>query len=91
MQERRSKFEIVYEILLEAQNPTSKTRLVYSANLNFKIAEKYFSLLEELDLLEKVHVNGKTYYLTTDKGKEFIKRYEELTEDFSRDVVVKHL
>ena len=91
MHERRSKFDIAYEILLEAQNPTSKTRLVYSTNLNFRIAEKYFTLLEDLALLEKICIDGKSYYLTTEKGREFIKRYEDLAEDFSKNMIIKHL
>ncbi|ADC65178.1 conserved hypothetical protein [Ferroglobus placidus DSM 10642] len=91
MHERRSKFEIIYEILCRTQTPASKTKIVYGANLNFKLAEKYFSLLEEMSLLEKVKIDGKTCYAITEKGREFIKRYEELAKDISKDVIAKYL
>ncbi|WP_290901363.1 winged helix-turn-helix domain-containing protein [Ferroglobus sp.] len=91
MHERRSKFEIIYEILCRTRTPTSKTKIVYGANLNFKIAEKYFSLLEELALLERVKVDGKTCYAITEKGKEFIRRYEDLAKDISKGAIAKYL
>ncbi len=91
MHERRSKFEIIYEILCRTRTPTSKTKIVYGANLNFKIAEKYFSLLKELALLERVKVDGKTCYAITEKGKEFIRRYEDLAKDISKGAIAKYL
>jgi len=75
---RRGYSEILADILDVANQNlgVTKTAVVYKANLNFTIFETYFNFLESRDLIEKFHIdNGHVRYRTTDKGKDFLKRY----------------
>ncbi|MEM0202838.1 MAG: DUF4364 family protein [Archaeoglobaceae archaeon] len=80
MNPRRSKYEMVSEILKVSNAPEGAniTKIVYSANLNFKNAQQIISELLENGLLEVVDGTGKTRYRTTKKGIEFINRYYDL-------------
>jgi len=70
--------DISADILRLAQDGAIKTRIVYGANLNFKIVEGYLSKLTNLGLLE--NKDGRRMYRTTETGLAFINRYEELTK-----------
>jgi predicted transcriptional regulator len=75
---KRDSVDISADILRLAQGGAIKTRIVYGANLNFKIVEGYLSRLMGLGLLE--NKDGRKVYRTTEKGLAFINRYEELTK-----------
>jgi predicted transcriptional regulator len=55
-------------------NGAKKTHIVYEANLNFNIAQKYLEMLNEKELIR--HENE--FFITTDKGKFFQKMASEL-------------
>jgi len=75
---KRDSVDISADILRLSQGGAIKTRIVYGANLNFKIVEGYLSRLMGLGLLE--NKDGRKVYRTTEKGLAFIDRYEELTK-----------
>ncbi len=77
---KRSKLEIIIEILKSALEGSNKTKIVYGTNLNFKVAERYISELKALGLLEVEHKDGKKVYVTTEAGREFLKKFEKLGE-----------
>jgi len=62
------------EILQISLNGTIKTKIVYDANLNFKIVKARLRELIEYGLLMK---NGRVYQ-TTSKGERFLYHYEIL-------------
>ncbi|WP_406661156.1 winged helix-turn-helix domain-containing protein [Methanolobus sp. ZRKC3] len=62
---RRSRLDITLEILKLAMNGAKKTQIVYGANLNSTIANKYLTRLEDKALI--IHDDG--LFLTTDKGR----------------------
>ncbi|WP_242492603.1 winged helix-turn-helix domain-containing protein [Methanolobus psychrotolerans] len=62
---RRSRLDITVAILKIAMNGAKKTQIVYGANLNSTIANKYLASLEEKELIEQ---NG-NIFVTTDKGR----------------------
>jgi predicted transcriptional regulator len=64
---RRSRTAISVEILKAAMEGARKTHIVYSANLNFDMVNRYLVMLEEKGLIE----HKGNIYLTTTKGKEF--------------------
>jgi len=68
MQEKRSRDQIKAQILALCQeDDTSKTRIVYQVNLNFRTVETYLDLLLEKGLLEAIP--GRCIvYKTTEKG-----------------------
>ena len=75
---RRGYAEVLADILDVANQDlgVTKTTIVYKANINFTNFETYFDFLECRDLIEKIHIdNGQIRYGTTDKGKDFLKRY----------------
>jgi predicted transcriptional regulator len=78
---KRSRFEILAEILkLAAGNGVNITRIVYRTNLNFKIARLYINYLIEKEMIEKIEDNGKTKFRTTEKGKNFVEKYNGMLE-----------
>ena len=72
---RRCKFDIIVIILdVVSGGVTTKTQIVHAANLNFKLAGRYLSFLQERGLLEKR--NG--CYKVTREGREYLKKAREL-------------
>ena len=73
---RRSRAEVIIDILSEAMKGANKTRIIYRANLNFLRFERYFGELLSRGLIVVVDnpgVNsGGVVYLTTEKGRELL-------------------
>ena len=78
---RRDYMRVVEDILTTSLNGTSKTRIVYQANLNFKICHRYLEDLISKDLL-KLMENSPKKYMTTEKGREFLDHYSKIKELF---------
>jgi len=72
---RRSRIDIIIDVLDAAQMGVNKTSVVYKTNLNFKLADKYLELLQRHGLVE----NRVDKYITTDKGKIFMEKAKEVT------------
>jgi len=62
------------EILKAALEGAKKTHIVYHANLNFEVINKYLTLLQDKELIEK----RDNIYVTTEKGKQFQELVKEL-------------
>ena len=71
---RRNDLDICGEVLRVARGGAKKTRIVYQANLNFKIVEKYLARLENGDLLRE----ERGIYVTTSRGSRFLEQYSQL-------------
>ena len=69
----RSSFEIIAEILRVAKNGAKKTRIMYSCGLSYRFVEKYLGLLLETNLLRI----GNSYH-TTQKGIQFLRNYQTM-------------
>jgi len=83
---RRNDMDIYAEILyLANEGGVKKTLLVYQANLNFTIINRYLSNLLEQELLE---LDGKIYK-TTDKGINFLNHYDEINKLGTRGPFLK--
>jgi predicted transcriptional regulator len=72
---RRSRIDIIIDVLEVAIMGINKTSVVYKSNLNFKVAHKYLELLQKHGLVEK----RENIYITTEKGNIFLKKAKELT------------
>ena len=72
---RRSRIDIIIDVLEVAIMGVNKTSVVYKSNLNFKLAEKYLELLQKQGMVE----NRGDKYITTQKGNIFLKKAKELT------------
>jgi predicted transcriptional regulator len=79
---KRSKSDIMLEVLNVCRKGASKTRIVYRANLNFNTATPYIDLLSEKGLLNIIEGPG-TLYETTPQGMEAIKTLRQLSNFLS--------
>lgn len=78
MTSRRSNLEIVAEILRIARKGARKTRIVYHANLNFKMLGEYLDKMEEAGLVSSWDENGQIK--TTEKGREYLEHFYGLQQ-----------
>ncbi len=79
MSQRRSNLEIVAEILKIARKGTKKTRIVYGANMNFKMLDEYLEKLTKAGLIANSENNG-GLIKTTEKGVEYLQQFYNLQE-----------
>jgi predicted transcriptional regulator len=75
---KRSKSEIILNILTICTKGASKTKIVYRANLNFKTVTPYIDLLSEKGLLNARQGSG-IIYETTLQGFEVMKTLRQLS------------
>jgi len=75
MNKYRGRLEIIRDILTIAveENGTKKTRIMYGANLSYKLVTQYLDVVIKAGLL---NYDGKSTYKITQKGKEFLDLYE---------------
>ena len=71
---RRDKLIIIAEIIDIASKGTSKTHIMFKANLSFSQLNQYLELLIQTGLLERSRCSGKEIYRATKKGKEFMEK-----------------
>jgi predicted transcriptional regulator len=76
---RRNQLDIVADIIKVANKGSSKTGLVYKANLNFKIVKRYINRMIDNGLLEK---RGDLFF-STQKGDIFLENYKSTMNLFS--------
>ena len=64
------------------QNEIIITHICGPANLNLKKIHEYLDVLLKLDLMRKrsVPFGGRIYYYRTEKGNEFMKHYDALSD-----------
>ena len=77
---RRDRLIIIAEIINIARKGSSKTQIMFKANLSFSQLNQYLSLLLKTALLEKKALNGKFVYLPTTKGLEFVQRQQQVVD-----------
>jgi predicted transcriptional regulator len=77
---RRDKLIIMTEIIGIAIKGTSKTQIMYKANLSFSQLKRYLALLSRHSLLKKSAYNGREIYKATPKGVEFMERQQQVID-----------
>jgi len=82
---RRSRTEVVCDILSEALDGANKTRLMYHCNMNFLRFNHYLDELLEAGLLVRVDSNPSNVvlYKTTDDGRELLRVLRRANEFLS--------
>jgi|Deesub1362B_J571_1020462.scaffolds.fasta_scaffold08319_4 predicted transcriptional regulator len=76
----RSRLEIIADILKAAGDGSRKTRIMYFANLSYRLLERYLARVIEARLLSR---NGERYEIT-EKGKIFLEKFEIYSRKESR-------
>jgi predicted transcriptional regulator len=87
MAQRRSKIQIVYDLLMAAKQKgkIKPTHLLYKGNLSHIRLKEYIDGLIQKKLLLKISEDNHTYYKITEQGVKFlsdIEKMKEITEAF---------
>ncbi|MGH9952837.1 MAG: response regulator, partial [Nitrososphaeraceae archaeon] len=88
---QRSKFDVIATILYICNNGSLKNHIVGKGNFSDSMANHYISILLYNDLLSTYidnENNRRTYYRTTDKGKELIYFYNQIQRLFIQTTAV---
>jgi predicted transcriptional regulator len=80
---KRSRGEIVAQILDVCKAGANKTRIVYQANLNFRTVDPYLETLIKNDLIE-VRPGKYISYETTQKGSNLLETIGQVNEELRR-------
>ena len=78
MSSRRSKFEIVADILRLGK--ASRTQIMYSSNLSYTLLNNYLRGLCARGHLTITQDGGRKVYCTTEKGRKLLERIDEVVE-----------
>ena len=78
MGKNRNRLGLIAAILEAASKGSSKTHIMYQANLSFSLLEKYLGLASDSGLLEQ---NSYKYQLTP-RGKDFLRSYRRFEERY---------
>lgn len=76
----RGLLEIIFKILTLCENPSKKTHILYKANLSYSQLQKYLYLLIDKELCVEEGENKNKRYYITDKGRRFLKEFQEIRE-----------
>ena len=77
---RRDKLVIMTEIVGIAKNGTSKTHIMFKANLSFSQLNQYLDLLLQSGLIETVSHGDRQVYRATSKGIDFMEKQCEIID-----------
>ena len=77
---KRDRLRIMAEILSIATHDKKKTHIIRTCNLSSKMFQRYADTLLNKGLISLVNDSGGAFYKTTEKGQDFIKRYEKINE-----------
>jgi len=82
---RRSRAEVIVDILSEALSGANKTRLMYRCNMNFLRFNRYLKELMDAGLIELVDTSPDdvAVYKTTEDGRELLKVLRKANEFLS--------
>jgi predicted transcriptional regulator len=82
----RNRIDIIAQLLDATSSPTTKTKMMYKALLSYEQLKEYLVMLSENDLIAYNKTSGR--FSTTNKGYEFIKRYEDLMKLIGQEVTI---
>jgi predicted transcriptional regulator len=77
---RRDKLKIILDILDICNSSANKTKIVYRANLNFKMANLYLDIMTKEGLLEIDGGDSAKLYNTTANGRELLSDVRQIYE-----------
>jgi predicted transcriptional regulator len=74
----RNRIDIIAQLLDAASSPATKTKMMYKAMLSYEQLKEYLLMLSENELIG--YDKPSQRFTTTDKGFQFMKRYEDLSK-----------
>lgn len=76
----RSGLEIIADVLEAVGDSAKKTKIMYVANLSYKLLEKYLKKTVEADLLSP----NNDCFEVTEKGKLFLERFKDFSSRYAK-------
>jgi predicted transcriptional regulator len=73
----RSHFDIIYDILKTSSRGATAYNLIQKSKLSFEQYRRYLIKLQRLGLI-KIEQHHSKQYITTDRGKKFIEKYQDI-------------
>jgi len=83
----RSRFDIIADMLNVVSGRAKKTKIMYQANLSYKLLKKYLAELRHSNLV--VYERKGRCYVLSPKGREFLQAYKQYSK--RAGYVEKHL
>ncbi len=78
---RRSNFEIIADMLRVGEDGAGKTEIMYSTNMSYSQIQKYLAFLIGQGFIAKVKIgNPKVTYQVTEAGLKLLKSIDSVTE-----------
>lgn len=74
----RNRIDIIAQLLDAASSPTTKTKMMYKVMLSYEQLKEYLLMLSSNDLIG--YDKPSQRFTTTDKGFQFMQRYEDLSK-----------
>jgi predicted transcriptional regulator len=81
---RLDRIKIILDILDICNSGANKTKIVYQANLNFKMVNVYIDILMNEGLLHPQDASNGKIFLTTIRGKELLKNVRQIYDRLDR-------
>lgn len=78
MNNRRTQYEIYWEILTYCKTPRLITQIIQRCNLNSKIGQEYVDFLTMKGYLMKTTAGNKSLYTTTDAARGYMEIFMKL-------------
>lgn len=76
----RRRFEIIVDVIHAAEKGAKKTKIMYFANLSYKLLQKYLDDSLKVGFIQE---SGDGYE-STDKGRLFLEKYAEFSSKYSK-------
>ncbi len=82
MAKKRTRMEIIYDMLLAIMNKgkIKPTHVMYKANLSHNLLKGYLEELTEKEMIKEAKDKNYTYLIITDKGITFINEFRKMKE-----------
>lgn len=78
---KRGRLDIIHSILVTVRrdNPGAlKTHILYKSNLSHSLLNRYLDFIVDNGMVKTRKIRKKLVYEITDKGREFLRAYEDL-------------
>jgi predicted transcriptional regulator len=71
----------LYDVLTTCQDgPVRKTHIMYRAKLSYRQLQLYLQVALNKGLCEEVALDGDVYYRITAKGRDFLRKFRDITQ-----------
>ena len=76
----RRRFEIIADVISAAEKGAKKTRIMYFANLSYRLLQKYLGDTVKVGFIRESNEG----YQTTEKGRIFLEKFTEFSSKYSK-------